>query len=125
MEKYALIVMSETGEAHPGGQGRMLHALYAAKEFKAAGVPVTLVFHGIGVTWLTAFEERADKFTQVYGPLFDEVRDTVGGACIFCAVTRFGAGDAAKRLGVPLLGVPGEHHTVAALVADGFTPIVL
>ncbi|MEP6640082.1 MAG: hypothetical protein ABJC39_12095 [Chloroflexota bacterium] len=125
MERYAIVVMSETGESNPGGQGRMLHALKAAKDFKAAGVPVTLVFHGIGVTWLTAFEERADKFTQAYGSLFDEVRDTIGGACNFCAATRFGAGESAERLGVPLLGDPGDHHTVAALVADGYTPIIL
>lgn len=125
MEKYALVVMSETGELHPGGQGRMLHTLEAAKDFKTAGVPVSMFFHGIGVTWLTAFEERADKFTQVYGPLFDEVRDTIGGACHFCAATRFGAGDSAGRLGVPLLGGPGDHHTVAALVADGYRPIIM
>ncbi len=47
----------------------------------------------------------------------------IGGACNFGAATRFGAGDAAKRLGVPLLGEPGGHHTVAALVAEGYQPI--
>ena len=124
MEKYALVVMSETGEAHPGGQGRMLHALKAAEDFKSVGVPVNMFFHGIGVTWVTAFDGRADRFTQAYGPLFDNVRDTIGGACHFCAATRFDASESAARLGVPLLGEPGEHHTVAALVADGFRPIV-
>ena len=122
--KYALVVMSETGEGSPGGQGRMLHALKAAQEFKAAGVPVRLFFHGIGVQWLEAFDTRADRFTQHYGPLFDDVRDTIAGACHFCAVTRFGAGAAAEHLGVPLLGQPGDHHTVAALIADGYHPII-
>ena len=37
--------MSENGEEHPGGQGRMLHALKTAKEFKATGVPVNIFFH--------------------------------------------------------------------------------
>lgn len=122
--KYALVVMSEHGEAHPGGQGRMVHALKAAKEFKAAGVPCKLFFHGIGVQWLAEFETRPDKFAQNYGPLFDEVRDMIGGACHFCAAIRFGAGDAAARMGVPLLGDPGDHHTVAALIADGYQPII-
>lgn len=122
--KYALIVMSEHGEEHPGGQGRMLHALKAAREFKAAGVPVNIFFHGIGVQWLTIFEAKGDRFTQNYRPLFDEVRDTMAGACHFCAATRFSASEAAERLGIPLLGEPGDHHTVAALVAAGYQPII-
>ena len=122
--KYALIVMSEHGDEHPGGQGRMVHALKAAQDFKAAGVTAHLFFHGIGVQWLTLFETRPDRFSQNYGPLFDAVRDTIGGACHFCAVDRFGAGEAAAHLGVPLLGAPGDHHSVAALVAEGYTPII-
>jgi len=116
--------MSDHGDEHPGEQGRLLHALKAAQEFKAAGVTAHLFFHGIGVQWLTLFETRPDKFTQHYGPLFDEVRDTIGGACHFCAATRFGAGEAAEHLGVPLLGTPGDHHSVAALVAEGYQPII-
>ena len=122
--KYAVVVMSESGEANPGGQGRMLHALKTVQELKAAGVPVGMFFQGIGVQWLTAFDERTDKFTQHYGPLFDEVRDTIGGACNYCAATRFGAGDAVAHLGVPLLGQPGDHHSVGALIAEGYQPIV-
>ena len=123
-DKYALVVMSDHGDDHPGDQGRMLHALKAAQEFKAAGVTAHLFFHGIGVQWLTEFEKRSDKFTQHYGPLFDEVRDTIGGACHFCAATRFGAGESAERMGVPLMGAPGDHHSVAALVAEGYQPII-
>ena len=122
--KYALIVMSEGGNEHPGGQGRMLHALKAAQAFRAAGVPVRLYFHGIGVHWLSLFETRPDKFTQTYGPLFDEVRDLIAGACHFCAVTRFGVGDAVDHLGLPLVGEPGDHHTLAAIVAEGYQPLI-
>ena len=124
MDKYALVVMSEQGEENPGGQGRMVHALEAAREFKASGVPAELFFHGIGVLWFTAFDVRSDGFTEHYGPLFDEVRDMIGGACNFCTAKRFGAAEAAEHLGVPLLGGDGDHHTVAQLVADGFRPIV-
>lgn len=123
MARYALVVMAEHGEAHPGGQGRMLHAMKAARELNAAGEDVSLWFHGIGVTWLTAFQEREEKFTGVYGPLFDEVRELIGGACDFCASKRFAAAESAGRLGVPLVGGDGEHHTVAALVRDGWQVI--
>jgi DsrE/DsrF/DsrH-like protein len=120
MAKYALVIMSEGGEGHPGGQGRMLHALNGAKELRAAGHDVSIWFHGIGVTWLTTFEAQEDRFTQVYRPLFDEVRDLVSGACEFCAVTRFGAGASAAKLDVPVVRGAGEHHTVASLIAEGY-----
>lgn len=119
MASYAIVVMSESGEEHPGGQGRVLHALNAARELRDAGEAVTIWFHGVGVTWLTAFDEQQDRFSQVYRPLFDEVRDLVGGACEFCAVTRFGAGPSAAKLGIPVTRGAGDHHTVAALIAEG------
>ncbi len=124
MAKFAIVVMSEAGDEHPGGQGRMLHALTAAEDFKKAGVEAAIFFHGIGVLWLPAFEARTDRFCQHYGPVFDSVRDIVAGACTFCASERFGAADAAERMGVPLLGETGAHHTVAALAAQGYQPIV-
>jgi hypothetical protein len=120
MAKYAVVVMSEHSEGNPGGQGRMVHALGAVREFKAAGDEVTLWFHGIGVTWLAAFDARYDQFTRNYGPLFDEVRDVIGGACDFCVRRRFGVAESAERLGVPVVGAEGEHHTVAALVREGW-----
>ena len=124
MSKYALVVMSESGEAHPGGQGQMLHALQAAAEFRSAGVEVSLWFHGIGVEWLTVFEARSDRFGEVYGPLFDSLRDVVGGACEFCAVKRFKVEASATALGVPIVGGANEHHTIAHLVADGYEVVV-
>lgn len=119
MAKYAIVVMSEHSEGHPGGQGRMVHALSATKEFMEAGEEVSLWFHGIGVGWLSAFDARYDQFTRNYGPLFDEVRPAIGGACAFCVAKRFGAADSAERLGVTLVG-GDDHHTVAALIGDGW-----
>src|SRR5262249_33136574 len=81
MTKYAIVVMSEHGEGNPGGQGRMVHALSAAQSFKDAGEDVTLWFHGVGVTWLSVFDARYDAFARHYGPLFDSLRDSMGGAC--------------------------------------------
>jgi hypothetical protein len=39
------------------------------------------------------------------------------------ASARFGAAEAAEQLGVPIVGGSGRHHTVAALVADGYQVI--
>jgi hypothetical protein len=119
MAKYAIVVMSEHSEGNPGGQGRMIHALSAAKAFQDAGEDVTLWFHGIGVTWLAAFDARYDAFTRNYGPLFDEVRATIAGACSFCAAKRFGSAESADRLGIPMVGPDNGHHTIADIVADG------
>jgi len=124
MAKHALVVMSESGEANPAGQARMLHALKAAKELKDAGQDVTLWFHGIGVIWLAAFAARDDPFTRNYGPLFDELRDNLGGACEFCAAKRFGSAAGAETLGVRVAGGPDEHHTVAPLLMEGFQVVV-
>ena len=123
MAKYALVVMSEQGEEHPGGQGRMLHAMSAAKAFKDAGEDVTIWFHGIGVGWLTAFSESNDRFTQHYGTLFADVSNLIGGACDFCTTRRFDATKGAEQLGVPIVGGDGEHHTVAELAAAGYSII--
>jgi hypothetical protein len=124
MTNTALVVMSEPGEANPAGQARMLHALKAAKELKDAGQHVTMWFHGIGVIWLAAFAARNDPFTRNYGPLFDELRDNLAGACEFCAATRFGSAAGAENLDVPLVGGPEEHHTVASLLMEGFQVVV-
>jgi hypothetical protein len=35
-----------------------------------------------------------------------------------------GSGHAADRLGVPVIGGSGRHHTVAVLTADGYQVIV-
>jgi hypothetical protein len=116
--KYALVVMSEPGEPSPGQQGRMVHAMTAARDLRTAGEDVTLWFHGIGVMWLSAMDTQFDPFTRHYRTLFDEVRDLIGGACEFCAVKRFGAAPGAESLGVPLVG-GDDHHSIAPLIAEG------
>ena len=120
MAKYAIVVMSEHSEGNPGGQARLLHALSAAKDLASAGEEVGIWFHGVGVTWLAAFDARYDQFTRNYTPLFETVRANLVGACDFCTRTRFGAAQAAERLGVPIVGGDGQHHTVAALACDGY-----
>jgi hypothetical protein len=121
MTKHAIVVMGASDT--PEGRGRMNHALRAAKSLADREAEVGLFFHGIGVTWMDAFDRRDDRFTQNYGELFDEVKDKIGGACDFCAATRFQVDGAAANLGVSLLGGSGEHHDIGELVADGWTVV--
>jgi hypothetical protein len=100
MAKYAIVVMSEHSEGNPGGQARLLHAPSAARDFADAREEVGIWFHGVDVTWLAAFTARYDQFTSNYTSLFDSVRGNIAGAYDFCARTRFGAAEAAEKLGV-------------------------
>jgi len=118
MQKVAIIVL--TASDTPEGRGRMIHALYTAKELKKAGDDVKLIFDGIGVTWLEAFAKRDDPFTQNYGEIFDAVKDKIMGACNFCASKRFDISDTIKTEGYTLLGEAGGHHGLRDLIADGF-----
>ena len=120
MAKYAIAVMSGHSEGNPGGQARLPHALSAAKDLASAGEHVAIWFHGVGVTWLAGFDARYDQFTRTYTPLSDAVRPSIASACDFCTSTRFGAAQAAQRLGVPIVGGDGQYHTVAALASDGY-----
>ena len=92
--------------------------------FRDAGEEVSIWFHGVGVTWLAAFNAQYDQFTRHYGSLFDSLRDNIGGACDFCTRTRFGAAEAAQQLGVPIVGGDGRHHTAAALTTDGYQVLI-
>jgi hypothetical protein len=118
MAGHAIVVMSPPGEANPGDQGRMVHAMTLARDLRAAGQQVSVYFHGVGVRWLAAMADRNDPFTRHYGALFDQIKDATAG-CEFCATNRFGAAEGASRLGIKLVGGLDEHHSVAALLAGG------
>jgi hypothetical protein len=118
MAAHVIVVMSPPGEASPGDQGRMVHAMTLARDLRAAGQQVSVYFHGVGARWLAAMADRNDPFTRHYGPLFDQIRDVAAG-CEFCVTNRFGAAEGASRLGVRLVGGLEEHHSVAAQLVQG------
>lgn len=123
MSKVAIVVFAASDTAE--GRGRMVHAMYSAKALKEAGDEVKLIFDGIGVTWLDAFRKREDNFTQHYGETFDSVKDTIMGACNFCAMVRFDIQDTIKSEGYTVLGEDGGHHNFGDLIADGYQIITL
>lgn len=121
MSRVAIVVLTDSET--PEGRGRVLHALYAAKELQDAGQEVKIVFEGAGVTWLSHFHKREDRFTQAFAELFDEVRGAILGASNYAASKRFAAADDAAALGVPLLGSEGGHFSVGTLVQEGYQVI--
>ncbi|KAA3647148.1 MAG: hypothetical protein DWQ07_06525 [Chloroflexi bacterium] len=118
MAKTAIIVLAASDT--PEGRGRMVHAIHAARELKTAGEEIKMLFEGIGVTWLDAFHKADHPFTQNYGSVFEEIKDTIEGACNFCTTGRFEVGDAVETLGIPLLGPEGGHYSLGNLVANGY-----
>jgi hypothetical protein len=117
--RHAVVVISP--EDTPEGRGRILHALVTAQGLSEAGEEVEVHFDGIGVTALTAFMERDNRFTESYGPLFDSIRPLITGACDFCTRRRFEASEAAEAFDVPLLGGEDQHHSLASLLMAGAT----
>jgi hypothetical protein len=118
MPGHVIVVMSPPGEANPGDQGRMVHAMTLARDLRAAGQQVSVYFHGIGARWLAAMADRNDPFTRHYGTLFDQISDVAAG-CEFCVAKRFGAADGASKLGINLVGGPEDHHSAAAELIEG------
>jgi hypothetical protein len=116
--KIAIVVLSST--ENPEAHGRLIHALHAGKEMKAAGNEVKLLFEGIGVTWLQAFHTKEHPVVKGYGYLFEDLRPEIMGTCNFCTNQRFQVHEDAAALGIPLLGGEGEHFSLGTLVADGY-----
>lgn len=119
MAKYALIVRDI---APPQGRGKVAHTITNALALKAAGHEVKVLFEGQGVEWLALFHKRDDKFTQHYGPRFDEAHAAglLGGTCNFCTTVRFKVAKSATHYGVPLYGDEGQHGSLAPLLEDGY-----
>ena len=119
MAKYALIVRDIEP---PQGRGKVAHTITNALELHAEGHDVKVLFEGQGVEWLALFQKREDKFTQHYGPRFDEAHGAglLGGACNFCTSVRFKVGDSAHHFGVPLYGEEGQHGSLVGFLNDGY-----
>ena len=114
MDRTALVMMADSD--HAEGRGRMTTLLTLANDL---GEQSDIYFHGAGVNWLAAFDAREHPFTQAYGERFDGVRDRMVGACNFCATVRFEVADSAERLGIPIVGDAGQHHSLGEVVRSG------
>ena len=111
--KAAVIVLADT-ETH-ADMGRVANALEFAKELKQANDEVELIFDGAGAKWAVELS-KADHRLK---PLFDTVKDRVGGVCDYCA-RAFGVREAVQKSGIPLLSEFDRHPSLRKRAADGY-----
>jgi hypothetical protein len=111
--KVAIVILADT-ETH-GDVGRVANALEFAKDLKQARDDVELIFDGAGVKWAA----ELSKETHQMKPLFETVRDRAAGVCEYCA-RAFGAFEAVKRSGLPLLAEFDRHPSLRSRAAKGY-----
>lgn len=116
MEKIGIVVLAGTDGS--GDLGRVVNALETAKEFHQAGDEVELIFDGAGTQWI---RELAKEDHQYHG-LYEEMKETITGACSYCAEA-YGVQAAVKREGVTLLDEHEGHPSLRRLVSAGFQVI--
>ena len=113
MQKIGIIVLAGTeGRA---ALGRVVNAMETAKEFGDAGDDVRLIFDGAGTEWIGKLADEEHS----YHDLFEGVRDSVEGACRYCA-DAYGVLDEVESAGINLLDEHDGHPSLRRLVVDGY-----
>ncbi len=115
--KFAIIV-----QAGPQELARALHGLLYAQDLHGAGHEVRVIFDGAGSTWVKTFEDPEHKYHDVYRQV--KAQGLISAVCEYCAGV-FGVLEDVKAAGLPAVGEVGGHPSLAQLVAEGYTPIVL
>ena len=116
--KVAIVVLSASDT--PEGRGRIVHAMTDARALIEQESDVKILFEGIGVTWLTAFNQNNHPFTEHYMSLFNTVKSHIEGACDFCSKTHFEASEDEVALGLSHIGAEGQHYRLVNLISDGY-----
>jgi hypothetical protein len=111
--KAAIFVFADTGTNE--GLGRVVNAMITVKELRRAGDEVRLYFDGTGTRW----PEELSKKDHIAHQLYESVKGSVSGACLFCA-TAFGAKESVQECKVRLLDEFEQHVSVKKLMSDGF-----
>jgi hypothetical protein len=110
--KAAIILFADTDR--PEGLGRLANALTSAREFIEAGDDVAVIFDGAGVRWIPDLAQPDHK----YHGLFEEVRDAVTGACMYCS-RAYGVKDGVESAGIAFLDEFRGHPSIRSLAASG------
>lgn len=113
MTKIGIIVLAGTDGG--GDLGRVVNAMETAKEFHHAGDEVELIFDGAGTQWIKELTDEDHR----YHDLFEEVQDTITGACRYCAGA-YGALSAVRNAEIDLLDEHDGHPSLRILVSEGF-----
>lgn len=113
MLKIAIVILADTESSE--GLGRAVNALTAAKEYKLAGDTVSVTFTGAGTKWVALLNDE----THTAHALYQEVKDIVSGACMFCA-NAFNQQAAVEASGTEMLCEFGESMSYKKLSDEGY-----
>ncbi len=121
MQKTLIVVFSDPKSGSEESLGRAFNALTTAYDLKERKQDVRVLFQGTGTRWVS---EIANPQHLLHG-LYQAVHDKIEGACGGCADV-FGATEAVKEVGLPLLRdlkVPGTNGvtSLGQFVKDGYT----
>ncbi len=116
MNKVAIVVLAEM-ETH-ADRARVVNALETAKEFKAAGDEVEIIFDGGGTVSAVELSNPENRSHKLYA----SVQDKVGGVCAFCA-RAFGVYEKAQALNLRLLEEYDKHPSLRTRVNNGYQVI--
>lgn len=111
--KVAAFVFADTGTNE--GLGRVVNAMITVKELKQSGNEARLYFDGTGTKW----PDELSKNEHIAHQLYESVKASVSGACLFCA-TAFGAKASVQECKVKLIDEFEQHISVRKLLSDGF-----
>jgi hypothetical protein len=110
--KAAVILLADTDR--PEGTGRMANALTTAREFQENGDEIVVIFDGAGVKWIRELADSDHKYHR----LFEEVREGVVGACVYCS-RAYGVKEAVEDAGIPFLDEFRRHPSIRTLIGSG------
>ena len=118
--KKLLIVLLADKSTHEN-MGRALHALLYAKQAKAKGLEVELIFDGGGTEWAAEFPKN-DHFKGLYQELLES--GVIKGVCSFCAKA-FNVEDELKVLGANFISEDNGHPDIGTRIAGGWETLVI
>lgn len=117
MSKTAIIILSDPKAGSDESTGRVLNALAAAYDYKAAGEEVKIIFHGTGTRW----PEQLQKEDHMAHKVYKAIEENIEGVSAACAAV-WGADPSGLDLitNNPIPGTPGLSSFVK-LQKEGYT----
>jgi hypothetical protein len=117
-----VIILQEGTDGGAESLGRAVHALLYAQELHENGAEVKLILDGAGTKWVGEFENPDFKYHALYKSV--KKSGLVADVCPYCC-DAYGVQDAVKTSQLPQIGAYKGHPSLAELLKQGFTPIVL
>lgn len=114
MLKAAIVILTEMDDSH-ADLGRVVNALQTAKEFKAQGDDVQIIFDGGGTVTAVQLADPNHRMHKQW----QQLEDSVAGLCRYCA-RAFDAYERAEELGLTLLDEFQQHPSLRTRIAEGY-----